>query len=238
MSIRLILASALLFSLPAVGQVPTAQTKTLLVDLPLHNDPVRIVKVMEGTRELQSDGHQFPNEYMWEGSFEAGEDWLKDISLLIRNVSTEKITYLGISCALFESSDWKTELSKHSTPANPLLGQATNIVGWRPESALYSLRSGRSVRPDSERRPAFALAPEQQFTMLLEDPQSYSDLQSSVEVRQPMSTVTACDTQVFDVFFEDGTRWSEHRYLQAAGEPGRWRPISFDEWSKIATSSK
>lgn len=122
MSIRLIFACALLFSFPVAGQGPTAQTRTLLVGLPFNNDPVRIVKVMEGTKELQSDGHQFPNKYMWESSFEAGNDWLKDISFVIQNVSNKTITYLGISCALFETSDWKTELAKHSTPANPILG--------------------------------------------------------------------------------------------------------------------
>lgn len=74
--------------------------------------------------------------------------------------------------------------------------------------------------------------------MMLEDPHSYSDLKSSVELRQPMSTVTACDTEIVDVFFEDGTRWSEHRYLEAAEEPGRWRTITFDDWSKIAISSE
>lgn len=113
-----------------------------------------------------------------------------------------------------------------------------NVVGWRPEHALYSLHLGHAVKPDSERRPAFELAPKQDFTMMLEDPQSYSDLKSSVELRQPMSMVTACDSEIFGVFFEDGTRWSEHRYLQAAGEPGRWRTVSFDDWSKIATPTE
>jgi hypothetical protein len=238
MRIRLMSVCVLVLSMPAAGQVSTAHTRTLLVDLPLHNDPVRIMKVMEGTTELKSDGHQFPNRYVWESTFEAGDRWLKDISLVIRNVSTKKITYLGISCGLFETSDWETELAKHSINGNPILGQALNIVGWRPERALYSVRLGHAVKPDSERRPPFELAPQQQFTMMLEDPQSYSDLKSSVELRQPMSAVTACDTEIFDVFFEDGTRWSEHHYLQAADEPGHWRTISFDDWSKSATPTE
>jgi hypothetical protein len=194
--------------------------------------------VLEGTSELKDDGHRYPNKSVWETTFEAGDDWLKDVSFVIKNVSKKKITYLSVSCALFETNDWQSELEKHSTPDNPGLGQAGNVVGWRPKHALYSVRTGLIAQPDSDRRPPFVLAPGQEFTIALQNPEDYADLKSSVEARQPMSTVTACDAQIGDIFFEDGTRWGEHRYLRAGEQPGRWTTISFDEWTTIAKTGE
>lgn len=32
--------------------------------------------------------------------FDAGDDWLKDVSFVVKNVSKKKITYLEVGCAL------------------------------------------------------------------------------------------------------------------------------------------
>jgi hypothetical protein len=117
--------------------------------------------------------------------------WLKDVAFVIKNVSKKKITYLSVSCALFETNDWQAELKKHSTPDSPALGQASNVVGWRPKHALYSVLTGLAVQPDSAKRPPFDLPPGHEFTIAVQDPPGYADLKSSVEARQPMSTVTA-----------------------------------------------
>jgi hypothetical protein len=119
MSIRLgpLVCFFLFCSMGASAQ--DANTKTLLVDRPLGDDPIRVVKVMDGSTELQSDGREFPNKYGWETAFEAGDEWLKDLSFSIKNVSKKKIVYVQVSCALYETSDWQVEMAKHSVPANP-----------------------------------------------------------------------------------------------------------------------
>jgi hypothetical protein len=66
---------------PAVAQ--DANSKTVLLDRPMGNDPIRVVKVMDGTTQLESDGKIFANKYGWEPTFEAGDDWLRDISFTI-----------------------------------------------------------------------------------------------------------------------------------------------------------
>jgi hypothetical protein len=104
-------------------------TKTLLFDRPLGNDPILVLRATEGTTVLQGDGKHFPNRYGWEANFNAGDDWLKDLSLTIKNVSNQPITYLEVSCVLFETSDWQKELAAHNTPANPILGQASKRCG-------------------------------------------------------------------------------------------------------------
>lgn len=204
-------------------------TKALLLARPLGNDPVRVVSAREGTSELKSSGRQFPNSHAWEATFNAGDDWLKDLSFTIKNVSDRTITYVEISCALFESSDWQKELAAHSTPANPIVGQASNVLGWRPEHALYSPRLGSAKAPDADQRPAFELAPGQKFTLPLQDPQTYSQLKSTVEAKQPLSTINGCDASISAIFFADGTKWSSHTYWRPAVQPGRYEVIPANE---------
>jgi len=63
------------------SSVLAQNSRTLLVEQPLGNDPIRVVKIMEGTVELTSDGQQFPDQYAWESVFNGGSDWIKDILL-------------------------------------------------------------------------------------------------------------------------------------------------------------
>jgi len=230
MCIRSTLFTAAL-TLASITSVVSQTSKTLLVDRPTGNDPIRIVKVTSGAAEVKRDERQFPNEYAWETTFDAGDDWLRDISFIIKNVSEKKITYIEISCVVFETPNWQEELTKHSYSANPVLGQASNVVGWRPDHALYSGLRGTKTQPDSRRRSPFELPPGGEFNMTLEDPKNYPTLKSNIEARQPISTATACDATISAIFFEDGTRWSAHKYWRAAQEPGRWTEIAFENWA-------
>ena len=136
----------------------------------------------------------------------------------------------GVYCTLFETADWQAEIPKHQT--EPILGQANNAVGWRPKHALYSAIHGKVGTPDSTRRPAFILKPNEEFTISLEDPQVYGSLRSHVEERTSMSNVNACQSGVAMVFFEDGTMWQrDHHYFRAAEEPGKWTVTSFKDWT-------
>ncbi len=223
---RTILPLALMSALSA--RTFAQATKTVLVDRPLLNDPVRIVRVMKGTAELSSDGHPYPNKYVWEAAFDAGDDWLRDLSFVIKNVSNKKIIYVVTHCGLYETADWQVELLKHQDV--PLVGNVSNIVGRRPEEALYSAVLGHRLKPDTGRAP-FELAPGQEFTMPIEDPDEYSALKSRIQEKQPMSSVTACNSGVAQIFFDDGTQWSGHRYLRAdLDRPGHWIEMSFEDW--------
>lgn len=214
------------------ASVRAQKPRTLLVERPLGNDPIRIVKVVEGTAELTGDGNHFPNRHAWESVFSAGDDWIRDLSFVIRNVSNKNITYVAVSCVLSETADWQAEIAKHKTIGNPILGQASHEVGWRPEHALYSTLAGKQREPDSTRRPAFTLGPKQEFSISLEDPEKYESLRSSVEARTLMSNINACNGQVSAAFFEDGTMWQDHHYRRAAEEPGKWTTISFEDWAQ------
>jgi len=226
---RLLIVGAFSTTFAFAQSLAPAGSKTLLVDRPASNDPIMMVKVIEGATDLKSDGHEYPNKSVWESVFTAGDDWLKDLSFTIKNVSEKTVIYVVVGCGLYETGDWKAELAKHQTI--PLVGSASNVVGRRPDEALYSASLGRRLKPDSARAP-FELAPGQEFTMPVESPADYEALRSRIEEKQPMSSVTACNGGISQVFFQDGTQWQGHHYLRADLErPGRWVRMSFEEWS-------
>jgi hypothetical protein len=201
-------------------------SKTLMVDRPLADDPIRIVKVMEGVTELKWDGHEYPNKYAWEAAFDAGDDWLRDLSFVIKNVSAKKIVYLNVSSVLFETAHWREKVTKQTS-----LGTAMNWVGQRPEDALYA-PGGRRLHPDPG--PAIELAPDQELTVPIENPDFYSALRSSIEERASMSSVTASNTLIGEIFFEDGTKWGGHKYQRPnTDKPGYWITISKEEWLAV-----
>lgn len=221
-------STALLLLLALTVPTQAQSTKALLLRFPSDHDPVRIVKVMSGSTELKSSGLKYPNTSVWETNFDSGDDWLADISLRIRNVSPKTITYLEVSCVLQESSDWQAEIAKHHTV--PVVGNASNAVGRRPEQALYSTRLKRPLKPDT--RPTLELAPGQELTVQLEDPEGYPALKSLVEQNQPISSETACNGGINTVFFQDDTVWHGMggEYSKPVG-PGEWVNISFAQWS-------
>jgi hypothetical protein len=214
---------------PSFAQGVTGKTqKTFLIDQPAQGDPIKVVKVMEGTTELQQDAHRFPSKYAWESVFNADEDWLKRLSLVIENVSSKRIVFLAAGCHLYETADWPSEIAREKTV--PGLGETSNIVGRRLQQALYSASLRRWLEPDTKIAP-FSLPPGQTFNFPVEDPGEYPALRSRIEQTQPISTISARDASISQVFFEDGTKWEGHRYKRADPDrPGRWIQISFQEW--------
>jgi hypothetical protein len=222
---------AALYTLLALLAAAAPSNRTLLLDMPDSKDPVKIVRVMEGTTELKSNGRQYPDKYAWETTFNAGDDWLKDLSFVIKNVSQKKIVYVVVGCHVYETADWQAEVAK-ARQNIPVVGSATNIVGRRPEEALYSAVLGHNLKPDTAVAP-FELEPGQAFTMALESPDDYPTLKSSIEEKEPISNVAACNGGISQVFFGDGTQWQSHHYLRADLEHrGHWIRMSFEEWTR------
>jgi hypothetical protein len=227
-TVRILLASLLAVIAVLPTRAGDERIKTVLIDNPRGDDPIRIVKVMQGATALENDERQYSNRYAWESAFYAGDDWPDTLSLVIKNVSTKKIVYISAGCYLEETASWQDE---HSTRrSTPLPGAIGNSIGRRPEQGLYSGLLSRKLGPDTD-RPPFELAPEQEFTLPLEDPEEYLNLKSGIEEKEPISRITACSGGVAQVFFDDGTQWQGHRYLRAdPDQPGHWMKMSLEEW--------
>ena len=211
---------------PSRAQSASAtNTKILFIQgFPLANDPVRI-KVMDGATELKSDGRALSNRLAWETTFNAGDDWITDLSFVVKNVSAKKITCIIIFSVLGETPFWQDE----SQSKIPLLGFIQNRLGQRPEHARYA--SGRALPPNTD--PPFDLAPGEELTMSMESPNDYSEFKAHIERDRPISKVTAIDGGIVTVFFDDSTRWISinHSYSRPAEQPGEWTKISYEEWA-------
>jgi hypothetical protein len=237
MRIRLILLFPMLVAIclaPTFAQrAGGTVTKTLFImSLPTRDDdPVRI-RVMEGATELKSDGRSFPSDYAWETAFDVGDDWITNLSFVIKNVSPKKITCIQINFPVFEAPFWQNE----SLPRLPMLGFTENQVGQRPEHALHVI--GGTLPPDTYA--SFELAQGEEFTMPIEDPKDYPALKAHIEKKLPISNATAMMGGIVAVFFDDGTRWFSvsHTYGRPAPDPESWTRISYEEWAGQPKSSE
>lgn len=226
MTTRLALAAMFLFllCLPVSGQqlgqsAATLPLRTLMVDRPSGKDPIEIVKVMEDGTDLQGDGREFPNRYIWEATFHAGDDWIGNISFRVKNVSSKSIVLVGVQSILHRTGDILGEMANRAQT----VAVAVNTVGRRPEHALYSTALKRSLVADS--RPGFELAPGQEFTMPIQDPALYPAL------KQRAGEVSGCNSSITTIFFSDGTKWEGHAYFRPAEQRGAYSQISFEDWS-------
>jgi hypothetical protein len=223
MRIRASLLLALIWALPV--RTPAQSSKTLSLSHPLDQAPVRIVRVMQGGTEVKSDGVQFRNKGAWRAAIDGGEDdSLKNISLVIENVSPKKIVYINVQSVLYDSAKWREE--KRGS-----IGTTFNHIGMRPESALYSYRLGHRLHADAG--PPLELAPGQTLILPLEDGDYYPKLKASIEEKEgAISTVAASVASIGEIFFEDGTQWQPDKYLRPdMDEPGHWVTISREDWS-------
>jgi hypothetical protein len=215
MRIPLVLLSFVLLSdclCPAFAQSATRARTILIRNVSRANDPIR-VKLMDGATELKSDGRSSPNDSFWKTGFEANDDWITHLSFAIQNVSGKKITCIIIFSVFPETPFWQGDKQPVSAK---VLGFAQNRVGRRPEHALHS--GDRTFHPDNGA--PFELAPGEEFTMLIEDPNR----------RVPIPNVTALDTGTITVFFDDRSKWVSvnHRNSRPAVEPGKWTKNSFE----------
>jgi len=236
MRIRLILSFHILLVVclaPAFAQeAPETGTKTLSIPglVARANDPVRI-KVMHGAMELQSSGPvptQIVGDYRaWETAFNAGDDWMTELSFVIKNVSPKKITCIMILSNLLEAPYWQNRSSPKNVP-----GLSQNRVGQIPEQALHAVR----IPPHNDA--PFELAQGEEFTMPIQDPEDYPALKAHIEKKLPISNVTAM-AAIVTVLFEDGTRWLSinHSYSRPGEQPGEWTRISYEEWVGQTKSS-
>jgi hypothetical protein len=105
MRIPLVLLSFVLLSdclVPAFAQSSTRARTILIRTVSRANDPIS-VKLMDGTTELKSDGRSSPNDYYWDTSFDADDEWITHLSFAIQNVSEKKITCITIISFLPET---------------------------------------------------------------------------------------------------------------------------------------
>jgi hypothetical protein len=98
------LAALLIVSIPLSGQAVRADDnlKTVGIDFFSAGEPIRVVRVMEGgTQVIPKVPSRRPNGQ----PFEAGENWLKDLTFVVKNLSDKEIIAIGFRVAFPETGD-------------------------------------------------------------------------------------------------------------------------------------
>jgi hypothetical protein len=176
------------------------------------HDAVAIVRVMKGNTEIQPSV-----------AFEAGDDWLKEISVVVRNVSPSKIVYVSIDAHLPESGA--------GTQDSPRVA-AGNSVGQKPEHAMYSALTGQ--RRHEAPRDSINLEPGKELVVPIVSQSDYDNIRSLIQARQPLADVRKCEVWVTTVFFADGTKWASGAYWRPdRGSPGKYLPVPFESWAEM-----
>jgi hypothetical protein len=141
----------------------------IFTQYPLPIDPIDVSNFKEG------------NDAVPPGiPIKAGEDWLKNVSLTIKNVSPKDITRVQVDLTFLDTGN--------GTRQRPFLAPAEVDLGLLPEHDLYwHTSSGERIRPQNP-GPLLLLAPGQQLTVSFasqyDEIREYAD-----EASRPMSTI-------------------------------------------------
>jgi hypothetical protein len=204
-TLSLMLFCCLLMSAQDTG----TNLKTIHLFPTLPHEPVVIVRVMRGTAEIKPDV-----------PFQAGDDWLTEISVVVKNVSSSKIVYMGIDAHLPETGAGTREDARVA---------AGNAVGKLPEPAMYSALTGQR-KPETRNLP-IDLEPGRELVMPIVSKDDYSYIKQMIEAKEPIASVTRTEVYVDAVYFADGTKWSPAHYYRPDGSaPGKYTVVRYEDW--------
>jgi hypothetical protein len=226
--------SATLWRHPCLVNVVHAQSglKTVSIDRLRPVDPLEVTEVLEngqpvGRTLLSEDDLKWMFKGLpvalpvliqryearpgwWAYKFRAGNDWLKHLSLVVRNRTSKNIVYVAMLLRFPE------------TKANGAAISDDIEFGRIPANAAFT-GSGQKLRQGSD-KPIF-LPPGQAmaFSLAAHD----GELRRSVEFYRPFSTVSLCVIE-FEVYFQDGMQWFGGGYsIPNRTHPGRFIPMGF-----------
>ena len=212
----------------ARGQVAgTSGIKTVILKHVMRLDAIEVMKVLEaGTESSRGDpseedlrwfrhpalpspppgGRQFRVAY----KFQAGDEWLKNLSLVVRNRTSKNIVFLLINLRFPEAG-----------PATGTQGGISSEVrfGQIPSNAAYTASGERLALPPQK---PLQLAPGQEATFPLAD--RAADIRAGIEQSLSFSSISMCAIH-FLVYFEDGMQWNAGGYfIPDPSQPGKMTP--------------
>ncbi|MGH9736006.1 MAG: TlpA family protein disulfide reductase [Candidatus Acidiferrales bacterium] len=221
------------FSLPSHGQstTPVAEPQDtrrfMFVSYP--DNPVQIVQVFEGNADVTAKGIDpltgAPYKPAAGKPFEAGDDWLQNIVLVVKNLSDKQVTAVDLRLTFPQTGTGKT-------PDSPVVA-TTITIGQKPSWALYT-RSGRQHTPIGSELEPFSIPPGQEVRIALA--KFYSAIKSAIESKQPISTINAVYIGSQFYYFADGTRWTMGNFEKPdPGRPGAYTRITREAWKNSTT---
>jgi len=192
-------------------------TKSVRVDaLITRFDAMTISKVTVGDQEIQPGRRSGPRGVESGAPFQADDDWLKNMSITIKNRTDRVIVCVEVQLSFPDLGDGTAE-----RPATVY----TIRVGQLPEWALY-YRDGTKMGPDPAKKPLL-LAPGKTLEIRVGD--FIDQIRPVVEERLPFQQVTRVDISRHFVYFQGGMRWDGASYeIPTTDHPGYYTKLATD----------
>jgi hypothetical protein len=186
-------------------------TKMVYIDAQYRVDPVTITAVTVGDQQIQPGLSTGAREVQPGTPFQADEDWLKTMSISLKNRTDKVIVRAEIQLWFPDTGD--------GSPSQPVTTY-TITLGQRPDIVSYTNR-GQKLPPEPGKQ-ALLHTPGQTLVIHVAD---YIDaIQSRVEEKIPFAQVTRFAIQRLQFYFVDGTRWND---LNGFGVPDPEHPGQF-----------
>jgi hypothetical protein len=183
----------------AVSAANPGQTigpKTVDVDIQTRMDAVTISEVTVGNQLIRFGVSAGAKEINPGTPFQAGEDWLQNTSIFLKNRTNKPIVDVVLGLYFPETGDGMS-------PSTPVTEYVLDF-GRRPDIDSF-LRSGRYAPPDPSSKPLIFL-PGEVLVIHLSD--YIGEIQSMVGQKMPLAQVTRCNISRTHVYFDDGMMWS------------------------------
>jgi hypothetical protein len=230
-----------------LARVVLAQDSLRTVTRSPGGGPIRFTRFYVGSQEVKTGAYKRPGTPVRTGDFlptpfSADDDWLKELSFGVENMSTENVTYVRF---LILISDPDASAERHATVIN---------LGRIADKAVPPANGGALPQDSAE---PLKLVPHQPMTITLAP--YYDQIKQSLEKTEwmhmengtpvwttreepvPLAMITQCHIEIEAVALEDGVSWSGGRYFTPDPDhPGGLKVIgpSYTPTPKPAESSR
>lgn len=133
--------------------------------------------------------------------FQAGSDWLQQMTISLINRTNKTILFGGILLHFLDTGD--------CSQAQPCVGAELHF-GKRPAIDAYDGRTGQPLKPKHPEQPPLDWKPEQTIVVHVSD--YMDDIERRLSDLMPVTAVTKLNVYRGSFYFDDGMRWSLGSY--------------------------
>jgi hypothetical protein len=214
------LFAVLAYLIPAASFPPQGLDRTVYIERQTRMYPVTIERVTVGDRVIQTGVMGGPIVMQPGTPFQAGNDWLKNMSFELKNRTNKTIDWAQIYLVVPDTGEGTTRT----------LALYSLQLGKIPANHVSLGRGGRPLpkQPEDLAASPLSFAPGQTLVVKLAD--HFDQLQEAVEQRVLLEQVTRIAIEPHYFFFDDGMRWDAA--LHAFGVPDPNQPGKFTNMDK------
>ncbi|MDX6404310.1 MAG: hypothetical protein QOH70_1765 [Blastocatellia bacterium] len=171
---------------------PQNNKKTVIRPLTLANEPLEITFELNG-RPVNATKAVRAEEGIHTEEFDGDSDWLRNLTLKVRNKSEKVITYIVLDLTFPQTA----------TNEHPRVGLHQVFLGVDPDGKFP--------------RPALRVAPNESLEIPLAT--RFKDIKTLVEFSRSIENVTEMEVRIHQVLFDNGTLFETGTYYRRNSDP-------------------